>query len=289
MLIVSSRKNFIDTDKMHHGHDHSLEHLYKNIDLSKIFADDDEAYLSEDDFFTQLNGKVDGKNILVLIHGFNSRHDKVFSSYQMIEKNMHKYCTGHYDYIIGYLWPGGDHWWEWWCVRRHVHKSVARFQDFIQTLSAGMVSAGTNQIDINSHSLGAHVVLAAMDGMTKPVIRNYFCKAAAVNDNVLDPDEQFHSVKNNAGMIFIFHSRRDVILKISYFLARLFCIALGFAGAKNKRYINREQQKTIYEIDCEKVIANHNAYKTTPIIYQHTNKILNGIEPSKKVTTLIKN
>jgi len=102
MIIVSSRKNFNNSDVMSKS-GHTIKHV--NLQTDKSFKD-----LSE----SELINLVEGKKVLVLVHGYNKRHKKVFNAYETLEEKISNKLSGTYDLILGYSWPGGDFVLDWW-------------------------------------------------------------------------------------------------------------------------------------------------------------------------------
>ncbi len=203
MLIISSRKNFNDPDTLKkHGHD------YKEIDFN---TDLQMRNLSEDDLLNE----VSGKNVLMLVHGYNNEQDEVYDAYTIIENKLSEHTDNKYDLVIGYSWPGGDLGIEWYSSKQRSNSVARRFRFLISSLSEQ-----TSSIDIMSHSLGARVVLKALkQADEKIIIRNYFCMAAAVDNEVLEKNEEFHLSVSKVGRIFVFHSMNDGVLSGVYRLA----------------------------------------------------------------------
>jgi len=124
-----------------------------------------------------------------------------------------------------------------------------------------------------SHSLGARVVFKALkQAKDDTVIRNYFCMAAAVDNEVLEQNEEFHLSISKAKNVFIFYSKNDEVLSIAYKVAE-WDNALGLYGSEDKSYIQK-QAKNIYVINCKKVIASYGDYKRTKDIYKYINRVL---------------
>lgn len=256
MLIISSRKNFSDPDALKtHGHD------YKEVDLLTDLPLRD---LQEGEFLDE----VSGKRILLLVHGYNNEQDEVYDAYTIIENKLSEHIKNEYDLVIGYSWPGGDKGIEWYSSKSRANSVARRFRFLMASLSEQ-----TNSIDIMSHSLGARVVLKALkQADNKTIIRNYFCMAAAIDNEVLERDEEFHPSIDNVERLFVFHSKNDGVLSGAYRLAE-WDNALGLYGPEDKAYI-QNKAKTIYVANCKKVIESHGAYKRSDAIYKYINKVL---------------
>lgn len=267
MLIISSRKKFNDPDKLKsHGHG------FKEINLLTDLSVRD---LQEDEFLNE----VSGKNVLLLVHGYNNEQDEVYDAYTVIENKLSEHTSNKYDLVIGYTWPGGDKGIEWYSSKRRANSVARRFRSLISSMSKK-----ANSIDIMSHSLGARVVLKALkQADNKIIIRNYFCMAAAVDNEVLEKGEEFHSSAGKSERIFVFHSKKDGVLSVAYRMAE-WDNALGLYGPEDKAYI-QNRAKTIFVANCKKVVGSHGAYKRSNAIYKYINKVLTKV-PTKRFVTL---
>ncbi|SEM72339.1 hypothetical protein [Nitrosomonas marina] len=77
---------------------------------------------------------------------------------------------------------------EWWQVKTRSNYSIARVFRFPTEALAGTV----NSLDMMTHSLGGRVGLKALKECSgQRVIRNYYCTAAAVDNENLEPGEEF--------------------------------------------------------------------------------------------------
>lgn len=256
MIIISSRKSFNDPDTLKaHGH------KYKEIDFSTDLAIRE---LQEEELLNQISGK----RVLLLIHGYNNEQDEVYDAYTVINDKISEHTHNKYDCVIGYTWPGGDKGIEWYASKSRANSVARRFRFLISALSQQ-----ADILDIMSHSLGARVVFKALkQAKDDTVIRNYFCMAAAVDNEVLEQNEEFHLSISKAKNVFIFHSKNDEVLSIAYKVAE-WDNALGLYGPEDKSYIQK-QAKNIYVINCKKVIASHGDYKRTKEIYKYINRVL---------------
>jgi len=264
VLIISSRKNFNDPDTLRQN-----GHKFKEIDFQTDLPIRD---LKEDEFLEEISGK----NVLLLIHGYNNEQDEVYDAYEVIQDNISTLTKNKFDLVIGYTWPGGNKGIEWYSSKRRANSVARRFRFLISTMSQK-----ANNIDIMSHSLGARVVLKALkQADDKKVIRNYYCMAAAVDNEVLEENEEFHLSVGKAKKIIVFHSKNDEVLAIPYRIAE-WDNALGLYGPEDKAYIQK-RAKTIYVANCKKVVARHGDYKRTSAVYKYINRLL-----SKKVAKFV--
>lgn len=251
MIIISSRKNFNDSD-----HLSTSGHLMKEIDLANdnVLRD-----LTMQDLVTELQGKT----VLVLVHGYNNEQFEVYDAYKVIEDKINALAPGLYDYIIGYSWPGGDQGLEWWQGKSRANAVARLFRSLIEG-----ISINANAVDLMSHSLGARVSLKALkESQAQGVVRNYFCTAPAVDNESLEPDEEFFRSVPSCGRLFVFHSARDGVLRISYQAAE-WDRALGLYGPEDKDYISRKA-RTVFVANCKKIVGTHGGYKRADALYKY--------------------
>jgi len=265
MLIISSRENFNDPDKLK-----TDGHGYKEIDLQ---TDKVVRVLSED----QLLNEIAGKYILFLIHGYNNEQNEVYDAYSIIEEKIAEHTGGAYDLVIGYSWPGGDKGIEWWTSKSRANAVARRFRFLIESMSSK-----AKKIDVMTHSLGARVLLKALKQANGTrIIRNYFCTAAAVDNEVLEKGEEFHLSVKKSKSIFVFHSKEDGVLATAYRLGE-WDNALGLYGPEDKAYIE-SRTKTIFVANCKKVVKSHGSYKRCDAMYKYITKVIIQ-KPTKFVT-----
>lgn len=264
MIIVSARHGFDDADRLS-----TSGHQIRDIDLRN-----DTVSNSNIELKTLLNGKT----VLILTHGFNNEHFEVYDAYQIIEEYVGTHLSGKYDYIIGYSWPGGDSSLEWWQAKSRSNGVARMFRRLLEELYSVCSS-----IDVMSHSLGARVVLKALKGSpVNHLVRNYYCTAAAVDNECLELREEFHESLQAIGNMYVFHSARDGVLSLSYLTAE-FDRALGLNGPEDKSFILQTPHR-IYIANCKKVVDSHGAYKRCDDVYQYINSSF--INPPSEFVTL---
>ena len=262
MIIISARKDFNNPDKLS-----TTGHLIKNIDLSN---DQDMGDMTLND----LVEVTQNSNSLILVHGYNNEQLEVHDAYQVIEEKINNILPGVYDNIIGYSWPGGDHGYEWWHGKKRANSVARMFRSLLQT-----ISNDANNVDIMSHSLGARVTLKALKKCDQTdIIRNYYCTAPAVDNECLEPKEEFFHSVSSCNRLFVFHSSKDGVLNMTYRAAE-WDRALGLSGPEDTDYISRRARK-IYVVNCKKHVKNHGGYKKSDNVYQYINKYQDS-NPSK--------
>lgn len=255
MNIISCRRNFSDPDNLH-----ASGHLFREINLS-----DDSTTRSFSDV-SDYTLSIANESVLLLVHGYNNEQDEVYDAYSIIEDKIQSQMSGAYDRIVGYSWPGGDHRLEWWDAKSRANAVARRFRILLMKLAQ---SAST--IDVMSHSLGARVVLKGLKQAslqtTNPVIRNYFCTAAAVDNEVFEPDEEFADCVAKIQATFVFHSKNDPVLSRAYRAAE-WDRALGLSGPEDKEYI-QNRARNVYVVNCKRKIHRHGGYKRSDAIFSY--------------------
>lgn len=255
MFIISSRKSFNNADLLRDD-----GHQFREIDLST------DTEIRRIDTRSEFIKELSGKRILMLVHGHNNKQDDVYDAYSIVKIKVREFLETHYDHIIGYSWPGGDNGLDWWASKKRADEVAGRFCLLIESVSQNVAA-----LDVMSHSLGARVTLNALkQSLHSKIIRNYFCTAPAVDNEVFEKGEEFYDSINKAGALYIFHSKRDGILAGAYRLAE-FDNALGLYGPEDKQYI-QNKTKNIYVANCKKVVDGHSAYKHTDAIYKYIAK-----------------
>ena len=262
MIIISSRKNFVDADHL------AIENKVRSIDLvSNQLLDND----------IDLNKILLDKKVLVLVHGYNNKQNEIYNAYKTIEDNVLKYSNEEYDHIIGQSWPGGDKASEWWSAKAKVEGAAILFFDLLKKLSHVCAS-----LDVMSHSLGAAVTLhALLGGNAQKMVRNYFCTAPAVDNESLEPGEEYHDALKCCEKIFVFHSSKDGVLRLLYKVAEQ-DRALGVYGPDDSNFV-LTTDKGLFVANCKRVVDEHGGYKNSLPVYQYMQSSISG-DPEKFVT-----
>lgn len=256
MIIISSRHAFTDPDRLR-----NRGHAFKQIDLTT------NKVLSTISSERQLLKQLSGKKVLMLVHGYNNKEPTVYDAYALIEQKVRRHIANQYDLVLGYSWPGGDRGWDWWSSKRRSDAVARRFRRLMEK-----VADNTKQLDVMSHSLGARIVFKALVNSNRNLlINNYYCTAAAVDNEVLEEGEVFDRALDRIGRLFVFYSSNDGVLATGYRLVE-FDNALGLHGPQDQRYV--ERQSNLYLINCERAVLAHGDYKSSDAIYRYIAKTL---------------
>jgi esterase/lipase superfamily enzyme len=246
MIIISSRADFTNPDVLL-----PEGHTVRDVNLS-------------DDLFEVIDIEtltLQEKKICLLVHGYNNEHDEVRDAYQILEQNI-KAQNLSYDLIIGYSWPGGNRALEWWDAKSRANAVARRFRLLLESFLPKEA-----KVDVISHSLGARVVLKALKEASQPIVQNYYCMAAAVDNESIERNEEFYPALANLDSLFVFHSSKDEVLATAYRAAE-FDNALGLFGPEDKSQIE-EGLNNVYVANCKKVVSHHGGYKRSPEVFSY--------------------
>jgi len=269
MLIVSSRKNFVDPDHL------SDEDQIRDIPEHHTALNSKQV--SKQDFLT----KTAKQKILLLVHGYNNDQEEVLDAYDIIKMNVLNHINKeYYDDIIGYSWPGGDHGVEYFSAKSRANGVARRFRSFLIDMKANLCT-----IDVIAHSMGNRVTLKALKDAPEHLLRNVFTMAAAVNNESLEPKEEFYPSTEKCERIFVYHSKNDSVLEKAYRIAEI-SRALGYSGPEDVSYAEK-RNVNVWTINCKHIIKSHGDYKRSDKIFKHINKSLISISQNKWITKFV--
>jgi pimeloyl-ACP methyl ester carboxylesterase len=254
MIFISSRDNFINPDRLL-----PEGHLIKEVDMND---DSIMRSIELDDLAIELTGK----KICMLVHGYNNEHEEVRDAYEIVEENIRQILPGQYDEVIGYSWPGGDRKFEWRDAQARANAVGRRFRMLLERLSQNTT------IDLISHSLGARVSLKALKEASLPLVRHYYCMAAAVDNESLEIDQEFNSSLRAVGNLFVMHSARDGVLSAAYATAEQ-DTALGLFGPEDVRQVET-LLSNVFVANCKRVVTFHGGYKRSEDVYRYMSRTL---------------
>ena len=108
-------------------------------------------------------------------------------------------------------------------------ESASRFSTLLAALRGVRAT-----IDLNTHSLGAHVAFEALREGTPRIVRNSWNFASAVDNESIELGERYHDASGRCQSFYVFHSRNDSVLRVWYRVGDLFDFdnALGFQDPK---------------------------------------------------------
>lgn len=287
MIIISSRKDFDNPNEMsdellikkdHNDEDEEPCEI-KEVNLSEILCSQNSSQ------------KV---KILVLAHGYNNAQSEIYETYELIESQL----KDTYDHIIGYVWPGGSSFVDWWNAKEMADKAASQFNNLVNKINQTECNIS---VDLMSHSLGARMCMQALK-QSKVVVGKYFCLAASVdsrcfNKEISLPDiadflaesraferelkleelkkQEFLTSVHSYENVFVFHSKRDRVLQNLYAWIEGH-EALGLKGPKRSNLNQPELHEKVCNVDCRKVVDNHFEYKNVHEIYDYVRSVQSG-------------
>lgn len=228
--------------------------------------------------FDELLDKINGKSILLLVHGYNNEFEDIVRAYDMIQSRVRRFLNDWYDEVIGFTWPGGDDALDWYGPKRRAGIIGPRLAQFVANIRSHV-----EVVDLMSHSLGARVVLSGLNLLPVSSVRANFLTASAVdNESIENGQKYFAGVKASAVESVVFHSKRDFVLKSAYRLAE-WDNPLGLFGPENPADVIHSLPN-VYVANCKNVIFGHGEYKTSDPVFRFIDRWMQGNVGSQFVT-----
>jgi esterase/lipase superfamily enzyme len=204
-----------------------------------------------------------GKRVTVLIHGYNNEQRDVLDSYGTIDEQMRLLgflgrSNSPYDALVGFAWPGGATGASFPFARARAEESAPRLRQLLASLQgAGAI------VDLNSHSLGAHVTFEALRDASPNVVRNAWNFASAVDNESVEKGERYFTAVQRCQKFYVFHSKNDPVLRVWYRVGDFFDFdtALGYSGPEDPRSI-MDNSVNVTVINCKDVVASHGGYRS---------------------------
>jgi esterase/lipase superfamily enzyme len=263
MYFISYRKNFwSNTDDSDHD-------AIRNVPLDNSSEGLD---VKEEKFVSDITDK----RVLLLIHGYRNKRENVVGGYGMIENQMRvKSILGTggraYDEVVGLAWPGGLFRISYLIAKKRVNKIAdsvfARLEKLVAQAKA---------VDVMTHSLGARVILKAMQNAApgKQLIRNLILTAPAVDDESIQEGEKFFAATQACRDVYVLYSDDDPVLSTFFKVPLLGDSdrALGDRGPEKPNKIG----KNVHLVDCINIVKEHSDYRKRLELYTFIKKVLDG-------------
>lgn len=209
---------------------------------------------------------VQGKKVLLLVHGYNNEFEDIIRAYDLIEESAAKHMKNQYDLVVGYTWPGGDNRFEYFSAKTRAGAIAPRFCDNLRALHSAANRPAA--LDVMTHSMGARVAYEALKHLSpKNVVRNLIHMAAAVDNESIEKNEEYFVANNRVQNSFVFHSRHDQVLNLAYRLAE-WDNALGLHGPEDPADMMTHSKHT-FVINCKRFIKAHGDYKGEREVYRY--------------------
>ena len=258
MILISCRKDFSNSRKFA---DKNAIRNYPFLPKLDSFEELDEMNLAE---------QMQGKHVLILVHGFRNPLKNVGAAYQSILKGLIDaglMGDAGYDLVLGFTWPGFETPIGFFPAVPFANRSAGYLRSLLE-----LASKNAKTVDIETHSLGARVALQALAGGTDGFVDNLMLTAPAVDDESIEPGQEFHGALQHCRRCLVYHSEKDNTLKVGYRLGDL-DRALGLKGPQHPDII-KAKCPDVYVVNCKKVVASHSAYRTAGAYYEHWARVL---------------
>jgi esterase/lipase superfamily enzyme len=264
MILISCRKDFTNSRSFA---DRNAIRNYPFLPRLDRFEELDETNLAE---------QVQGKHVLILVHGFRNSLEKVGASYQRVLQGLiDSSLMGEsgYGIVLGFTWPGFETALGFFPAVPSANRSAGFFRQLLE-----LASRNARTVDVQTHSLGARVALQTLAGGTEGFIDNLMLTAAAVDDEVLEPGQEFHAALVTCRRCLVYHTERDRTLKIAFRIgdAPEFDRALGWKGPQHPKIIERDCPD-VFVIDCKNVVKSHGGYRDAGAYYEHWSRVMREV------------
>jgi esterase/lipase superfamily enzyme len=264
MILISCRKDFSDT---RHFSDGNIIRNYPFLPKLDQFIELDE---------TNLAAQMRGKHVLILVHGFRNPLQNVGSAYQRVLTGLiaaELVGEDRYGLVLGFVWPGFSTPLGFFPAVPFANRSAGFFRSLLE-----LASRNARTVDIQAHSLGARVALQTLGGQSEGFVDNLMLIAPAVDDEVLEPRQEFNLALNLCRRCLVYHTDKDNVLKFGFRIGDgpEFDRALGFKGPQHPKIID-QKCPDVFVIDCKKVVASHGGYRSAPAYYGHWGRVVREI------------
>ena len=251
MFIVSCRKDFWSTTEFSGGLD------IRELDMT---GDGTGASVTSAAFLQAMAGK----RVIVLVHGYNTDRLDLLESYGTIDRQMRLLnflggASAPYDAIVGFAWPGGSMGVSFPFARGRAADSASHFARLL-----GDLRGANATIDLNTHSLGAHVAFEALRDVPANTVRTAWNFASAVDNESVEDGERYYTASQGCSTFYVFHSKNDPVLRFWYRIGDLpdFDTALGYSGPEDPGSIV-VRSKNVRVVNCKDIVASHGGYRST--------------------------
>jgi esterase/lipase superfamily enzyme len=217
-----------------------------------------------------LAATVANRHVLVLVHGYRNPLRAVASAYRKLETELLGRALvgpGNYDEVLGFIWPGFQTVIGFFAAVPWANRAASYFRSLI-----ALLNSSAHTVDVQTHSLGARTALQAMAFPSEIWIDNLMLTAPAVDNEILEPGEEFNQSLLSCRRCLVYHSANDPVLAIAYRIGAL-DKALGYKGPQDPGIIAAECPD-VFVIDASAVVKSHGGYRAAPALYEHWRRVL---------------
>ncbi len=267
MIIVSCRKDFASD---YFFSDALVIRDYPNPANLSVFTE-----ITEQD----LQARAAGRHVLTLVHGYRNPLKNAVTAYKELAASLaaagllvenSPAPNNQYGLAVGFVWPG---------FRTKVlgfiaaRPAASRAGGFLRQLLHGVrVTART--VDIQTHSLGARVALQALSTDDSLWVDNLMLTAPAVDNECLEPNQEFFEAIDSCGRVVVYHSKHDPVLKA--YVGAALDRALGSKGPEHKSII-LAQCPNVFVVDCQSQVKQHSDYRKKAKYIEHWAGVLSQV------------
>ena len=172
-----------------------------------------------------LQARASGRHVVTLVHGYRNPLKNANTAYKELAKSLVDAGllvenavapNNQYGLAVGFVWPGYRTRAVGFIAAR---PSANRSGGYLRTL-LNTLRGTARTVDLQTHSLGARVALQALSTDDSLWIDNLMMTAPAVDNECLEPNEEFFEALDSCGRVFVYHSKNDPVLK-TYMVAAL--------------------------------------------------------------------
>lgn len=264
MIIASCRKKFVSNSRMS-----------RRLQL-RVYPDPTRPESCRRLTLEDLKFRARDQHVCIMVHGFNNPLAKVLRAYAELEAEMAR--TGvagpkGYGLVVGFAWPGWTSGPGFLLARTSAERAGRHLRRLVNHLRPVACT-----VDIQTHSLGARVALAALRPPRGVYLNHLLLTAPAVDCDILEPGREFHPALAACSRCLVYHSRHDRILRKSFPIGDLadgIKKALGLTGPRHRATVLKTCPN-LYVVDCTRCVPDHHGYRHARPVYAHWRRVLSG-------------
>jgi|GEM_PF-4356819 len=176
---------------------------------------------------TKLLSAINGKNVLVLVHGFYQEIFDVLSYYLTLDYHYRKSLTDKYDAIVGFIWPSGESKSANYNSKEHIRKAGSFFRHWVYRLNCAQCT-----VDVMSNGMGSLVVYHSFQVPGDFRIRNIFLMGAGIPQEVLTNVSKMEKIVDLVKHVWVFYTENN--------------------NSYNDRSVNNKVKKPVIYLEREK-------------------------------------
>lgn len=233
-----------------------------------------------------------GQKVLLVVHGYNEPYAQVLEKMLQFE-NLY---AGEFDSVVGFLWPGGDHFWEFFGALMGLGKVSKIFANLLTQMNLVL---GMENLNLWVHSLGNAVVLKALNHIDSPsvasskLINHLYSFAASIDAKSLDIGGEYYSCLNYVNRMMVCYAKEDWVTSRLYYVGDMFTgMDSGLGGYGPQDFVSFKQDRVLethsnviwVDGDCsnpgiEGGVRAHTFYYDSIHAFEFVAKMNQGISP----------